>query len=248
MECSQATFNQQINDVVRHDGGIFMNTDQRRGQRWTTSVVAAALLVLWSTAAFASTPNEVVEQRTEAVATVLAQPDSPERTDQLATVIDESLDFAFLAQLALGEHWEKRSAEEHDRFMELLRTLLQANYEDRLAGHELDDDYTVDFEEARVRRDRAFVEARVVHDERTEDIVYRLYQSDEQWRIYDLIVDDISLEETYRDGYVPIIEEHGWQELIDRMERRVEALESDGEDEAESDKGEAESDEGESEE
>lgn len=205
-----------------------MNAKQRSRRRYTVSLIALALMTLLCGSVWAATPNDVVEQRTEAVAVVLAQPDSPERTERLAGTIDESLDFGFLAGLALGRHWQERSDEERQEFMELLRTLLQANYEDRLAGHELDDDYTIDFEEARTRGERAFVAARVVHEERTEDIVYRLYQDDEeQWRIYDLIVDDISLEETYRDGYVPIIEQHGWEELIRRMERRVEALESD---------------------
>ena len=189
--------------------------------------VASAALLSWAGLAAASSPDDVVEERTMAVAAVLALPDSPERTERLAATIDESLDFAFLAGLALGRHWEQRSDEERQEFMDLLRTLLQNNYEDRLTGHELDDDYTVEFESSRVRGDRAFVPAEVDYDGRVESLVYRLYRDDDDWRIYDLIVDDISLEETYRDGYVPIIEEHGWEELIRRMQERVDQLTSD---------------------
>lgn len=193
--------------------------------RWFRGVLFIAVvgIGLWAVPVMAS-PGEVVEERTRAVATALAEPDSPQRTERLAKTIDESLDFAFLAGLALGEHWEERSDEEREEFMDLLRTLLQANYEDRLSGRELDDDYTVEFEEARVRGQRAFVPAQVAYEDRSESVVYRLYEDDGQWRIYDLIIDDISLEETYRDGYVPIIEEHGWQELIDRMQERVDQL------------------------
>ncbi len=190
-----------------------------------TGILAAIAIMVWASVAAAASPDEVVKERTHAVATVLAMPDSPERTERLADTIDASLDFAFLASLALGRHWEERSDEERDEFMELLRTLLQNNYEDRITGREIDDDYTVDFQESRTRDDRAFVPAQIDYDERSESVVYRLYQSDEEWRIYDLIVDDISLEETYRDGYVPIIEDHGWEELIRRMQERVDQLE-----------------------
>lgn len=188
----------------------------------------AGVVLLWSGTAWAASPNEVVEERTEAVAEVLAQPDTPERTEALAEAIDDGLDFAFLAGLALGEHWEERTDEERDEFMELLRVLLQANYEDRLTGREIDDDYAVAYEEARTRDDRAFVEAEITYDDNVESVVYRLYRDDDGWRVYDLIVDDISLEETYRDGYVPIIEDHGWQELIDRMQERVDQLDANG--------------------
>ena len=190
------------------------------------AVLVAAAVMLSAAPLWAATPNDVVEERTQAVAGVLAEPDSPERTERLGDTIDESLDFAYLASLALGEHWEQRSEEERDEFLTLLRQLLQHNYEDRLAGHELDEDYTIDYEEARTRGDRAFVESTVRYDERDEEVVYRLYRDDEEsdWTIYDLVVDDMSLEETYRDGYVPIIEDHGWQELIDRMEQRLEEL------------------------
>ena len=193
--------------------------------RMATALVVALIALLSSAAVWAASPNEVVEQRTEQVANVLSEPESPERTTRLAETIDESLDFAYLAGLALGEHWEERTDEERQEFMRLLRRLLLANYEDRLAGHQLDEDYTVDYEEARTRRDRAFVPAEVQTEKRTEPVVYRLYRHDEQgWTIYDVVIDDISLEETYREGYVPIIEEHGWQGLIDRMQRRVDQL------------------------
>ncbi len=190
------------------------------------AAVLSATMMLSAGTVWADSPNAEVERQTEAVAQVLAEPESPQRTDTLARTIDEGLDFAYLASLALGEHWEQRTDEERDQFLTLLRRLLLANYEDRLAGHQLEEDYTVEFEEGRQRGDRAFVAAEITHKDRTEPVVYRLYRDDDgDWRIYDLVVDDISLEETYREGYVPIIEDHGWEELIRRMQRRVEQLE-----------------------
>ncbi len=191
----------------------------------TIVTVALAFVLVAAPQAMASTPEGVVQERTNAVADVLAQPESPSRTARLGAVIDESLDFAQLAKLSLGRHWEERTDEEREEFLTLLRRLLQANYEDRLSGHQVREDYTVSYEAARVRGDRAFVPATIRHQDRSEEVVYRLYRHEGEWRIYDLVVDDISLEETYREGYVPIIDEDGWDELIDLMRERVEELE-----------------------
>jgi phospholipid transport system substrate-binding protein len=194
-----------------------------------TRVSAAVLSItflLTAGVALASTPNEEVERQTQAVAEVLAQPESDNRTMLLATTVDEAIDFPYLASLALGEHWERRTEAEREEFLTLLRRLLLANYEDRLGGYQLDEDYTVEFEEGRQRGERAFVAAEITHKDRVEPVVYRLYRdADGDWQIYDLVVDDISLEETYREGYVPIIEDHGWEELIRRMQSRVDQLE-----------------------
>lgn len=201
-------------------------TSVNAGVRWLLVVAATAMgTLLFGATAWASSPGEVVEQRTEAVADVLAQPESAQRTEQLAETIDESLDFAYLAARALGEHWQQRSDEERREFMELLRRLLQHNYEDRLAGHVLDDDYTVEHSEPRVRDDRAFVESEFHYDDQEEVVMFRLHRDDGTWKVYDVVIDDITLEETYREGYVPIIENEGWEALIERMEQRLEKLE-----------------------
>ena len=202
--------------------------------KWLTQIamkkvlatILSASFLLTATVAWADSPDEEVERHTQAVANTLAQPETEHRSQLLAQNVDDAIDFPFLASLALGEHWERRSDAEREEFLTLLRRLLLANYEDRLAGYQLGEDYRVDFEESRQRGDRAFVAAEITHKDRVEPVVYRLHRDEEgDWRIYDVVVDDISLEETYREGYVPIIEDRGWDELIRRMQERVDQLE-----------------------
>ncbi len=200
--------------------------DVRASERiWWACMAAFVVLFGWTASALAGSPRDHVEEKTEAVAAVLAKPDSSVRTQELAEVVEESLDLEYLASRALGDHWTQRSPAEREEFMSLLQRLLQGNYEDRLAGRKMGDDYEVDFEQAQVRGERAFVAATVTKDDTEKSLVYRLRRDGESWKIYDLVIDDISLEETYRDGYVPIIEEQGWEELIRRMEERLEELE-----------------------
>lgn len=198
---------------------------QSRQIATTLGFLVALVVLCSSTVALAATPEAVVQERTEAVAKVLAEPESPTRTARLAQEIDQTIDFNYLAARAFGEHWEVRTREEQEEFLTLLRRLLQQNYSDRFQGRQLGQDYRIAYEEARVRGRRAFVRAEITYRDRREAVIYRLHRDGNQWRIYDFVVDDISLEETYRDGYVPIIEEDGWEELIDLMKERLKEME-----------------------
>ncbi|TXD39379.1 ABC transporter substrate-binding protein [Lujinxingia vulgaris] len=196
-------------------------------KRLVAGLSAGAALALLSLNAWADAPAEVVEERTSAIAKVLEKPDSEARNAELTRELNETLDFAYLASQAFGEHWEARTPEERAEFLDLLQRMLQANYQDKLSGRTLNEDYTITFGDERTRGSRAFVRGEVTREGKTYPVVYRLYQDGESWRIYDLVIDDISLEETYREGYVPIIEDEGWGELIRLMRERIEEMEKD---------------------
>lgn len=196
-----------------------------RIKRRVIGLATTAVLAMVSSSAWADAPAEVVEERTAAIAKVLEKPDSEARNAELSRELNKTLDFAFLASQAFGEHWEARTPEERTEFLDLLQRMLQRSYEDRLSGRTLNEDYTITYGDERTRDSRAFVRGEVTREGKTYPVVYRLYRDGESWRIYDLVIDDISLEETYREGYVPIIEDSGWSELIRLMRERIEELE-----------------------
>lgn len=188
--------------------------------------ILVVFTLLLGSNAFAAEPDQVVKQQTDKVVDILRKPASPARTKELVDAINTTIDFEELARRSLGEHWEARTAEEKAEFLGLLQRLLRSNYESQIGERQLRSDFKIEYTPARIRRERAFVRAQVQVGDRSEEVVYRLFKSeDDSWQIYDLVVDDISLEETYRDGYVPIIEEDGWAEFISLLKERVEEME-----------------------
>lgn len=181
-------------------------------------------LVLVSTAAWAATPTEFVRTQATAAAKILQQPDTPKRATELNTLVQATVDFRELASRSLGTHWEARTPEEQQEFLNILQELLQVNYTNQLAGRTLDKDYTIEYGRERIRNDRAIVDSKVRVQKETHPVSYRLTKKGESWVIYDVVIDDISLEETYREGYVPIIEEDGWSALINLMRERLTEL------------------------
>jgi phospholipid transport system substrate-binding protein len=184
----------------------------------------AVLLISVTALASGPSPTEFVRTQATATARILEQPDTPKRAESLNTLVHQTVDFRELASRSLGAHWTGRTPEEQQEFLDLLQELLQVNYTNRLAGRRLDQDYTIEYGRERIRNERAIVDATVKVKKETHPVSFRLQRRGESWIAYDIVIDDISLEETYRDGYVPIIEEDGWPALIKLMRERLAEL------------------------
>ncbi len=172
-------------------------------------------------------PVEYIKRHTAEVTDLLAQEESEERARKFSEKADEIIDFRMLASRALGEHWEARSEEERDVFLDRLQTLLEANYKNKLEGNEFGEDYTIEYRDERQRDDRAIVETVVKWgeaDKEQKPVEYKMADKENGWVVYDVVIDDISLEATYRESYTKIIEEDGWEALIDKMEAKIEEI------------------------
>lgn len=186
----------------------------------TRTLLLSAAMTAYAATAWAG-PTDYVKARTKEVTDILSKPDSKKRATQLQTVIKQTIDFRELASRALGEHWAKRTPEEQQEFLDLLQELLQANYEGKLEGHQLGKDYEIKYEAEKTKGDKAVVKTVVVGKEEQRPVDYKLLKKDEDWSIFDVVIDDISLEETYRDSYTEIIESEGWPALIQRMKDKA---------------------------
>jgi phospholipid transport system substrate-binding protein len=188
-------------------------------------------LMAWSgTAAATMTPTEYIKHHTADVTDLLAQEESEERARKFSEKAEKVIDFRTLASRALGKHWDARNDEERQEFLDHLQTLLEANYKNKLEGNEVGEDYTIEYLEEKQRDDRAIVRTRVAwgkSDKERKPVEYKLMKKENGWVVYDVVIDDISLEATYRDSYTKIIEEDGWDALIDKMEQKIKKIRAD---------------------
>lgn len=192
--------------------------------KFLTALFAALLIALAGTTAWAGPPTDYVKKKTGTVTDTLEKPDSKKRQKNLHKILEETIDFRELASRALGEHWEARTPEEQQQFLDLLQELLQANYEGKLEGSSLGEDYEIKYLEEKTRGDKAIVKTMVVTKEEEKPVDYKLVEKEAGWTIFDVVIDDISLEETYRESYTEIIEKEGWDSLIKRMKDKAKEL------------------------
>lgn len=197
--------------------------------RTATFIASALALLLTASAASAQQgASAFLEGQHQEVNRILRQPAANDaarerRTERLRTLLNGLLDYEELSRRALAAHWEARNEAERQRFVDLLRQLVQRNYEGNL---ERILEFEVTYERESRRGDLTVVHtsARSRSQRRAPAVAidYVMRRRDGVWRVVDVATDGVSMVDNYRSQFNRIITRDGWGELVARMQRRLE--------------------------
>jgi phospholipid transport system substrate-binding protein len=191
-----------------------------------------AALTLIATPGFAQSSDDkpatafVRAQAGDVVNIVNGVTNREERLEQLKAKMREIMDFRMLAERTLGPHWDDRTEDQRANFIGLMRELIETSYSRELGNEQLEDDaYRVQFIDERERRGNFTVDSIVEVRGDAKYVSVRMTRDDAQeWRVYDVVTDDVSLVESYAESFDEIINEHGWDELISRIQERIDEM------------------------
>lgn len=148
-------------------------------------------------------------------------------------ILHGTFDIRELGKMSLAKHWDGISKGDRERFVGLLQDLLEEkalfSKEQSAAKSKDGGKYFVvyrgeKFDDA--GKKRAFVRTKVVVPSENIDISinYRAKKASDNWKIYDVIVDEASLVDNYRYQFDSIIKKHGFPELINRMQKKLDEI------------------------
>lgn len=177
-----------------------------------------AILSLTALPAVAATPKESVEVQVQKVITTLAEPefkDQPReaKIEKVRSIINEIFDYTELSRRTLGRDWGKFNPAQQQEFVNLFSDLLEKNYADRLLAYSNE---TVVFDkENMLKEGQAEVFSTVLTaDGKKIPLDYRLNLRDGRWRVYDVIIEGISLVRNYRDQFRDILAKNPPEQVL----------------------------------
>ncbi|MDY7232860.1 MlaC/ttg2D family ABC transporter substrate-binding protein [Hyalangium rubrum] len=181
----------------------------------------ATLLTATLLAAATPGPLDVVKSGNTDVQKAASAPGAT--VEQLATVVEKFVDFEELAKRALGKEWDKRTPAEQKDFADTMKGLLRASYAQKAIGQaNADVKYgkeTVEGAEATVNTTLAVKKDQIPVD-------YKLYKTGKgNWRIYDVVTDEVSLVETYRGQFRKLLADKGFDGLLSTLKSKRAQLE-----------------------
>ena len=156
------------------------------------------------------------------LAEVTADTLPPALRENIKGHINAAFDFPELSRLALGTHWQERTPEDRDHFIQTFSGIIEEQNFDSFVQYYREGKIT--YESAERDGDTTVVVAKIPLQREEIEIVYKLHQVQKAWRVYDLVIDGVSTAEGNRRRYARYIEKKGYEKLIAQLDKQLARL------------------------
>jgi phospholipid transport system substrate-binding protein len=174
----------------------------------------------------AGVPLDTVEARVSEVLKVLRDPalrgeaNKEAKQEKIEAIADEMFDYVALSRLTLGRNWKKFNSDQKKEFIQLYRSILEKAYMDKILSY-TDEKVTFD-KETMLSEKKAEVQTHILTKSVEIPIFYRVYLKDGKWKVYDVIIEGISLIKNYRTQFRDILANNPPEEVLKILRKKTE--------------------------
>lgn len=190
-----------------------------------------ALALVPALPAWAGQPTDQLSARVNRVVSILKDPvlkqdsKTAERRAQIRHVADEVFELQEISRRSLGRHWQARTPAERDEFVQVFGEFLEWSWISKMERYT---DEKVVFLGDVIDGDLPTVKARIVSAKGTEiPVDYRMVRGGDRWRVFDVLIEGVSLVANYRSQFDKIIQRTSYADLVSQLkEHRAAAVAS----------------------
>ena len=123
-----------------------------------------------------------------------------------------------MGKRTLSAHWKKLTPNQQKEFVQLFQRFLSNSYAGNIAGYSGE---KVEYIKERHKGDFAEVQTKVVSSKSELPLDYRLLEKNGDWRVYDVVIDGVSLMKNYRGQFARIIKTSSYDGLQEKLRTKT---------------------------
>lgn len=211
-------------DRKPQDGSVM----QRVGRVTLTALMGVCLSVVLEVApVLAGPPTDSMKGTIDEVLRIIRDKElkqatkAEERRAQLEKVVAERFDYQEMSRRALGAPWNQLLDKEKQEFVSLFQTLLTNSYAEKVESYSGEG---VQYLNERTEKDYAEVRTKILSGKTEIPLDYRLINHGADWRVYDVVVDGVSLVNNYRGQFTKILRASSYPDLVEQLRKKSDKL------------------------
>ena len=192
-------------------------------------LVAIGLVVNLAVGSVCFADSEITDKLKSTIDKVIAivkvenlKKDKQSRRVALRKAIDERFDYRQMVMRSLAKNWDPRSDQERQQFISLFKSLLENSYASKLESYS---DEKINYLSEVIKGKYALVKTEVVRPSSTIVVDYKLIQENGNWRVYDFVIEGVSMIRNYRSQFTKIIRKDSYEVLVQKLADKMSELE-----------------------
>ena len=199
-----------------------------RRRHFLTFILAVGLLVNLATGSICQASSEITSQLKDTIDKVInivkdgGLKDAEERRTALRKTIDQRFNYQQMVMRSLAKNWEQRSDQERQHFIKLFKSLLENSYASKLESYS---DEKIKYTDEVLKGNYALVKTQVIRPSSTISVDYKLINENGTWKVYDFVIEGVSMIRNYRSQFTKIIRKDSYEVLVQKLTDKIQELE-----------------------
>ena len=140
---------------------------------------------------------------------------------KLRLINDEMFDKVELSRRTLTRNWNSLNSAQRQEFVQLFKQVLEKAYIDRILAYS--NEKIIFEKETILSENQAEIQSRFVTASKEIPISYRVILKDGVWKVYDIVVENVSLVQNYRTQFNDILTKNTPEQLLEILRKKVKA-------------------------
>ncbi len=139
-----------------------------------------------------------------------------QKRSKLNEITNSVFGFSLMAKLSLGkEQWSKFNSKQREEFKSLFIDLFQDFYSEKIS---LFRDEKVGFDPLIIENEKKVQVPTVLFSNgKKSSILYKMFKTQNGWKVYDIVIEGVSMLQTYRSQYNHVIKSNKIEGLLTKM-------------------------------
>jgi phospholipid transport system substrate-binding protein len=186
-----------------------------------------SMLLVFALPVYAGVPLDTVQQSVNKVLDVLRDPklkaDSAKKVkkEKLRIIYKSMFDEVEFSKLTLARNWSKLNEAQQKEFVDLFEQVLEKSYIDKILSYTNE---KIEFYKEDINSEtQAEILTKIVTSSKEIPISYRVIKKDNTWKVYDVVVENVSLVLNYRTQFNDILTKNSPEQLLEILRKKVKA-------------------------
>jgi len=182
-------------------------------------------LLMFPLSVYSGVPLETVNRQITRVLDILRDPvlrgeaQRKIKKEKISAISEEMFDFTELSKRSLGQSWNKMTPEQQKEFIELYKSLLKDVYADKITSYT--EEKIIFKREITLSEKTVEVETTILTKTSEVAINYRVIEKDGYWKVYDVVIEGVSLISNYRAQFREILANQTPEALLETLRKKV---------------------------